>query len=375
MKIGINLLYLLPGKVGGTETYARELLGAITTIDSQNQYYVFVNQECRDWPLPIGRNVERVVCPVFAKKQLSRYLFEQFFLPRLSKRYGINLLHSLGYMSPLFQQTESVVSILDILYDYPGSVPKRAALWLLQHLVALRADHIITISQNSKKQIVSRLKVDEAKVTVTPLGPKIRGPVGREGEVTLPQQIGSLGEYILAFSSFSESKNIPRLIEAFANVAEELPGGMKLVVVGHSPRNGALLRSLIDKHSIKDRVVLTGYLPDPVLAKVLREALLFAFPSLYEGFGIPVLEAMAAGVPVISSNAASLPEVCGDAALLFSPRDVTGIAVALKRVALDPELRADLIAKGKRNVARFSWEQTARMTLDVYKSLMEKESE
>ena len=368
MKIGINLLYLLPGKVGGTETYARELLDSIVTIDSKNTYYIFVNQECRDWPLPAGRNVERIVCPVFAESQSRRYLFEQFALPRLTERYGINLLHSLGYMSPLFLRARSVVSILDILYDYPGSTSKRAALWLLQHLVAQRADHIITISQNSKKQIVSRLKVDEAKVTVTPLGPKIRDGVGTEGEVTSPPEIGSPGQYILAFSSFSESKNIPRLIEAFAKVVEELPKKLKLVVAGHTPKNGAMLRSLVNKQSIQDRLVLTGYLPDAVLAKVLREALFFAFPSLYEGFGIPVLEAMVAGVPVVSSNAASLPEVCGDAALLFDPTDVTCIAAALKRLTLDSDLRADLAAKGKQNVARFSWKKTASTTLNVYQS-------
>ena len=371
MRIGINLLYLLPGLVGGTETYAKCLLDALALVDDQNQYVVFVNRESRSWPLPEG--FERVVCPVDATNRASRYLFEQFRLPFLLSRNKVDLVHSLGYVTPFFTPCPSVVSILDIIYDYPGSYGffRRQMLKLLVGASARFSNRIITISSASKYEIMSRLHVRRDKITVSLLSHKPREASGEFGQLGLTMDhLGIAGDYLLAFSSLSPSKNIPMLLSAFAQYRQDAGATTQLVLVGHPPKNGVPLRELVDELQLGDAVVFTGYLSDEQLSTVLRHALAFIFPSLYEGFGLPVLEAMDAGVPTACSNAASLPEVAGDAALMFNPRSLDEMTHALTRLLSEPTLREQLVRRGYENARRFSWRNTAETTLQVYRQVL-----
>jgi glycosyltransferase involved in cell wall biosynthesis len=153
-----------------------------------------------------------------------------------------------------------------------------------------------------------------------------------------------------------------------------MPNKIQLVLVGHEPRRGTTLRELVYTFNLQDRVVFTGYLFDDDLALILKHAHIFAFPSLYEGFGIPVLEAMAAGVSVVCSNAASLPEVAGDAALFFDPTSLDEMTTTLKRLLINSNLRDELIAKGYKNVQRFSWVDTAGKTLEIYQKVVSRPS-
>lgn len=366
-KIGINLLYLLPGEVGGTETYAKCLLEELARIDDQNQYVVFVNRESRLWPLPVG--FARVVCPVDAVSRAKRYLFEQLCLPFLLYRYKIDLVHSLGYVTPFFTHCPSVVSILDIVYDYPGahSYFKRQLLKLLIGGSALFSNRIITISNASKNEIASRLHVDADKITVSLLAHKPRQLSNPADWPGLKEKLGITSDYLLAFSSLSPSKNISALLVAFAGC--QLKGGAKtqLVLVGHLPKSGVPLREAVDSLRLGDAVVFTGYLSDEQLSLVLHHAEAFIFPSLYEGFGLPVLEAMDAGLPTACSNVASLPEVAGDAALMFDPRSIDQMTNALSRLLSDPALRKELVRKGHENARRFTWRSTAETVLGVYR--------
>lgn len=370
MRIGINLLFLIPGIVGGTETYAAGLLHGLAQIDKQNDYFVFVNREAAKWPLPEAPNFQRVVCAVQALNRPRRYLFEQFKLPFLARSFKLQLLHSLGYVTPMLLPCKAVVSILDIIYNYPGSFARRQVLKLFAEMSAHRADSILTISENSKGQIGEHLHVSPQKITVTYLAPKIRKELPAVSWASIKKRFDLDDVYLLALSSFSPSKNIPRLLEALAMLKKELPENLKLVLAGHVPSKGTHLLKQVESLDLGKRVIFTGYLPDEELVLLLQHATIFIFPSLYEGFGIPVLEAMAVGVPVTCSNAASLCEVAGEAALLFDPLAVDAITLSIRRLINDPDLRAELAHKGYQNVARFSWKTTAEKTLHVYENLL-----
>jgi glycosyltransferase involved in cell wall biosynthesis len=374
MKIGINLLYLLPGVVGGTEVYAAGLLHGLAKMDQENEFIIFVNRESATWPIPEKPNFSRVVCPVQAILRSRRYVFEQCLFPLLLAKHKIDIVHSLGYVTPLMAPCRSVVSILDIVYDYPGafSYIKKQLLKLLVVASAQRAEHILTISEASREQIASRMYVRTGKVTVSLLAPKARKIGNEKNWADLSSALGICGNYILAFSSLSPSKNIPTLLQAFARLRTGLSKSVQLVLVGHQPMRGAHLRELTDSLGLQDSTVFTGYLSDDALALVLKHATVFVFPSLYEGFGIPVLEAMVAGIPTACSNVASLPEVAGDAALLFDPTSIEEMTEALTCLVTNPSLRDDLVAKGHKNVQRFSWANTAEITLKIYQKVAQR---
>lgn len=370
MRIGLNLLYLIPGVVGGSEVYATSLIRELAAIDSKNEYFVFLNRESSNLDLVKAENFRYVICPFRAHRRIVRYLWEQLVLPVQAMQYRLDILHSLGYVSPLLLPCRSVVSILDLVYNYPGalSAPQRRILETLVAASARTADRIITISETSQQEIVSVLRVQLDNVKVTLLAPKQREPVKESDWCSVATRLGIQGAYLLAFSSLSPSKNIPALLRAFAILREE-GIDLQLVLVGHQPRRGMSLNALCESLHLGQHVILTGYLPDTEVSLLLENTTLFAFPSLYEGFGLPILEAMAAGVPVACSRAASLPEVAGKAAVLFDPRSDADMAAKLKLLIEQPAQRCELIQKGYQNLKRFSWQATARETLRVYESV------
>ncbi len=367
MHIGLNLLFLVPGVVGGTETYAVSLLRSLAALDRDNRYTLFVNEESRDSGWVRQENFATVVCAVRARSRASRYAYEQAVLPRLARRHGVDLLHSLGYVSPLRLRCPSVVTVHDLNYEaIPDSfTPLRRA--VLRYFVprgARRAETVLTLSEASRERIVARLGVPESKVVVTPCAADRPTAGGDADFAALGARLGIERPYLLALSSGSPHKNLARLVRAFARLAPD--GRPQLVVAGHEPTRGESLRALAQELGLGDSVRFTGYLSDHDLALVRRNATVFVFPSLYEGFGIPVLEAMEAGVPVVASNVASLPEVVGDAGRLVDPSSVDDIAAGLREVLADEALRQDLVRRGYRQLRRFSWESTARRTLEVY---------
>ena len=369
MRIGINLLYLLPTVVGGSETYANGLVHALASVNTDDDYVVFVNRESADWPLPEGARFNRVRCPVPATSRSWRYSFEQLRLPGLLTRHSVDLVHSLGYVAPLRAPCPSVVSVLDLNYRTFGEqmpLLKRLALSFFVGRSILRADRVITISQTAKREIVRVFGVPEDMVVVTPLAPKRRAPDTAVGEPfsAVRERLGIEPPFMLAFSSTSPNKNIPRLLRAHARASEVHGVTHQLVLVGHtSEREAASGQGAA-------RVCVTGYLDDQALRTVLSRAEMLVFASYYEGFGLPVLEAMEAGVPVVCSNRASLPEVAGDAAVFFDPLSVEEMASQIARVALDQSMRDELRSKGYRNLERFSWKETAARTLDVYREVV-----
>jgi glycosyltransferase involved in cell wall biosynthesis len=372
MRIGLNLLYLLPGIVGGTETYAAGLLQGLAEVGREDEFIVFLNQESADWPLPQSSNFVRIVCPVRAGSRRKRYLFEQVRLPGLLRKHQVDVAHSLGYVAPLFTPCPSVVTVLDLNYRVFGnqmSVPRHLALNFFVGQSARRADQVVTISRFSRSQILTLLRVPSSKVSITCLANKPRQRL-YEDPFVLTRRLGIESPYIVAFSSQSPHKNIPRLLRAFALAKERYELPHELVLVGHRPTDAGLAPGEPD-----EGVHFTGYLDEPSLEAVLRGAQILAFPSTYEGFGLPVLEAMAAGVPVVCSNAAALPEVAGEAAVYFDPLAIEDIAHQIALVALDSGLQAQLRQKGFENCRRFSWEKAAQETRQIYHDVIRRHSQ
>ena len=367
MRIGLNLLYLLPGVVGGTQTYAVSLIGALAALDTQNEYVLYLNRESEDLDITLATNFRRVVCPVQAASREARYAFEQLRLPALVRQDRISLLHSLGYVGPLLTPCPHVVSIMDLIYrghQVMMTSRKQKALEFFVKQSARRAGHILTISENSKREIVADIGVRPDQVTVTYLAGRPVVPTTPPQRTQVLARYGITAPYVTAFSSPNPIKNISRLLEAFAEAGAGLPH--QLVLVGHAP-HGTDFAAEAAQRRLAGRVVVTGYVPDADLTPLLQGAALFAFPSLYEGFGLPVLDAQQEGVPVICSTAASLPEVAGDGAVLFDPLSVPQMRDALRAGLTDLPLRDSLAARGRANAAKFSWDKTARQTLDVYR--------
>jgi len=361
MRIGLNLLYLIPGTVGGTETYAAGLLHALAQVDKQNEFFVFMNKESAEWPIPQAANFTRVKCPVKAVSRSQRYLFEQFCLPRMLRKHEVDLIHSLGYVGPLWTSCPAVVTVHDLNYLAIGhTMPfgKRYLLRFFSVQAAQRAKAVITISSYSKSVICDELKIHPNKVTVTHVGPRWNDNFISQDVVSKTKaSYGISGPYLVAFGGGALHKNIPRLLQAFAELKKEL--SHKLVLIGHLPPD-------VNPGELPEGVIATGYVPTEYVLPLLQGAEVFVLPSLYEGFGLPVLEAQQAGLPVVCSTAGSLPEVAGEAAVFFDPYSVEDMADKIARVARDPALRGELCQKGLANVRRFSWEQTARETLTVY---------
>ena len=369
MRIGLNLLYIIPGENGGTQTYAESLIRALAALNTGDDFTVFVSEEGRSLALPEQPNFRKVVCPVHAARREARYVYEQMVFPRLLAGYGLDVLHSLGYVCPLRAPCRSVVTIHDLNYLTPWHGMSRVKRLFLGGFVrqsARHADAVLTVSHFSKGEIQRRLHVPEAKITVTWEGPREPSSLPPGAWDGLAARYGIAEPYLLAFGSLSGNKNIARLIRAFAGIGSKVPH--TLLLVGHLTP-GAEMEAEIEALGIEGRIKITGYVPDADVMPLLEHADLFAFPSLYEGFGLPVLEAQMAGVAVACSAAASLPEVAGDGATLFDPLSVDDMARVLRECLSDPARRAALVEKGRANVARFSWERTARATLEVYQKV------
>ncbi|MBI5787666.1 MAG: glycosyltransferase family 4 protein [Candidatus Schekmanbacteria bacterium] len=368
LTIGINTLFLIPGQVGGSEVYLRNLLQHLAQIDRENNYILFTNQE-NSGSFPLKANFREILCRVQASSRPARILWEQVILPVQAKIARLDLLFSPGYTAPLIKTCKSIVSTLDMQYQYFPQDFSRLALLFVKTLVPLSAryaDKIITISASSKKDIIKYCNVAENKVAVIHLaaGENFYAPpeLAELNEANQKFHIGK--EYIITVANSYPHKNLPRLLEAFYQLRTNRD--IQLVIVGISGRGSDEINQKLEELKIKHAIIFTGRVSDRELILLYQGARLFVFPSLYEGFGLPVLEAMASGTPVVCSNLTSLPEIAGDAAVMFDPYNPTQMADMIAKVLDDNKLREVLIEKGRQRCKEFSWQKTARKTLDIF---------
>ena len=313
-----------------------------------------------------------VPAPVGSRSKPLRAAVELTWLPARLRRDRVQLLHSLGTTTPPLCPVPSVVTVLDLIYHhFPETFPRASRLGL-QALVpvgARRADRVIAISNAGKQDLVDTLGLDPAKVDAVHLGFGMSQAPDPVPEAELRERYGLGGDpLVLTISAALRHKNLERLIAAFARVASERD--VRLVAVGHGGLEQGSLRAAAAAHGVGDRVVFTGWVDDEVVEGLYAAAAVFAYPSLLEGFGLPILEAMRRDVPVACSNLSALPEVAGDAAELFDPLDVDAIAAAISRLLDDDGRRAELVERGRRRWPQFTWERAARGTLDVYRRVL-----
>lgn len=371
LHIGLNLIFLVPGETGGMEVAARELIPALLEqAPPGTRFTAFVNREvaaAKDGPW--GELLPAVTVPVNARDRVQWVLGEQALLPPAAMRARVDLVHSLASTAPLWGRFRRVVTVHDLIYArFPEAHAgiRDKGMKVLVPAAVRRSDRVIADSQSTREDLIELLGARAEPIDVVPLG---LGNVRRAAPVEEREirERFELGErrVLLSLSAKRPHKNLLALIVALARIpAAERP---VLVLAGYPTAHEAELRARARSARLEADVRFPGWLPAEELEGLWALADAFVFPSLYEGFGLPVLEAMARGVPVACSNASSLPEVAGDAALLFDPRNEAAIAEALRRLLDDAALREQLRARGLARVGEFTWQRTARLTLESYR--------
>ena len=368
MRVALNLVYLVPGETGGMETYARELIPRLAGLDGLELTALVNREAAAAGDGPWGDVVPMEVVPVRARNRVEWVRGEQQFVPRLADRARADVVHSLASTSPLHGRARRVTTIHDLNYKL---VPDThfgllgLGMRVLIPASARRSHRIVVDATSTKRDLVEHLGTPARKVDVVPLGVTPRAAVHPAPEPALRAKLG-LGErpVVLSVSAKRPHKNIARLLDALAAIPPERRP--VLVVPGYPTPYEAELRARAQAAGVAGDVVWPAWLSDGELEGLYALAALAVFPSLYEGFGLPVLEAMARGVPVASSNRSSLPEVAGEAAVLFDPEDTAAITAAVERLLGDAGERARLRAAGLERARSFTWERTAELTAAAY---------
>jgi alpha-1,3-rhamnosyl/mannosyltransferase len=295
---------------------------------------------------------------------------QQWAVPAALRRARATLYHSPYYLMPYRPGVPTVLTIHDLiplLFPHHSTAQARLLFRWAMALALRAARRVIAISEATRRDLLAHFRVPAAHVVVAPeaADPSFRPRPAAEVE-TVRRKYGLSGQYILYLGSNKPHKNLLHLVEAFSRLT---PHTSHLVIAGVWDPRYPEVRQRAEALGLEERVCFLGPVAESDLPAVYSGATLFAFPSLYEGFGLPVLEAMACGAPVVCSNTSSLPEVAGDAALTFDPTSIDAIADALRRLLSDSELRAELRTRGLHRAAQFSWERTAQETLAVYESV------
>ena len=364
MRIGIDARKLHDFGIG---TYIRNLLRHLARIDRQTEYVLFCRPGDQTSLGALGENFRTVV------ETAGTYsVAEQLRVPLALRREGVTLFHAPHYVLPPLVTCRSVVTIHDCIHlMFPQYLPSRLAHSYARMSIALaarRATRVLTVSESSKRDILRFVDAPPEKIDVIYNAYDERFAVEpREEDVVRVRERYQLhDEFVLYAGNVKPHKNLERLIQAFDLVRRRGLDHLKLVLIGDEISRYAALRRAVQRHQLHKYVRFLGYLPETTLAVMYRLAGVFVFPSLYEGFGLPPLEAMASGTPVVTSNVSSLPEVAGDAAVLVDPYEPGAIADGIYRVLTDESLRRSLRQRGLARAGQFSWEASVRRVRDIY---------
>ncbi|MBI2443230.1 MAG: glycosyltransferase family 4 protein [Candidatus Levybacteria bacterium] len=375
MIIGIDGNEANTQKRVGIGEYAFELLKQFSNsiLNTQNSKFTIYLKEKPLQELPITSDdwCYRIITP--------KKFWTQIRLPvdLYIHRPQPDIFFSPTHYAPRFSSVPTAISIMDLSYHYYPQLFKKKDLYQLTHWTAYsvkNASIVFTISKASKHDIIKLYNVPESKVVVT--YPGIKSFAHLSPQVysihMLQSAFGITTPYFLFVGTLQPRKNIVRLIEAFAKLKAKEEKPLSLVIVG---KRGWLYEDILqapEKYSVSDSVKFLEFVTDEQLPMLYKNAICYVLPSLYEGFGLPVLEAMKFECPVIASNVSSLPEAGGDAALYVDPESADDIAKKMKKVLDDKKLRSELIAKGKKQLAKFSWEKTAKETLTALEEVVKK---
>ncbi len=381
MHIGLEATTLRSELLGGVWRYTESLIAALCHLAAPHHYSLLFLNAFKPWargpspPAPVSEAMRLVEVT-----RMSNFLFT-FLLPTIPRRWGgpavesflgsVDLFHSVNAVVLRQRRGRQVVTVHDLTcLQFPQMHPwsRRMLFRLGIHRAARLADAIIVPSSATRRDLAARFPATAEKTRVipwahgdqfAPLDPAVAAPVvARYGL--------QCDGYLLFVGNIEPRKNLLALVDAYDRLRRRTPFSPRLVLAGTAGWKNQALYQAVAASAFSADIRFLGHVPDADLPALMNGALALVYPSLYEGFGLPPLEAMACGTPVITSNRSSLPEVVGDAALMVDAGDRSGLAEAMARVVAEPSLREDLRERGLRQVRRFSWDETARMTLQVY---------
>lgn len=351
----------------GLGTYVRELKNALDNITPPNRMLYFEVGQDRDNTKP-----KRILTRL---NTLYRDLiWLNFILPLQLKRKKVDVIHMPVFYAPVIKVCRTVVTIHDMIwFDHPEYFPiwQRHFMKMFVPIAAKKADAIITVSDSTKKDIIQKLGIQPEKISVTHLGIAKQFGIIDETEVLKTKSKYGLHKYVLVVGSVEPRKNLERILQAFKNISIMYPD-LLFVHVGSGMWNSESVFKEVKRLGLGNSVRFIWHASQKDLAALYNGALFLAFPSLYEGFGLPVIEAMSCGCPVITSTLSSLPEIAGDAAILVDPYNTSQITQAMELILSEDSIRKEYSRKGIARAHEFSWEKCAQSTLKIYEKVYKK---
>lgn len=392
MRIGIDCRTILnpgAGEQAGIGHYTHYLVKNLLKIDKENEYVLFFDNRIANAAAGLvmgnNQNVKAKFFPFYQYKQYLPYAYSQMLVAAFLGREKLDIYHSPANIIPLKYTGPAVVTLHDLaIYQHPDWFPANfmsRQIFSTKILVpkSLRkADKIIAVSENTKEDIIKRFKVPAKKIQVVYEGVNQEKEANITSLVELKKKFGIKDNYILFLGTIEPRKNITALVKAYHGLLsryriknqKENKNCPQLVLAGGKGWKYKEVFKTIDKLKLKNEVKYLDYVKYQDKIGLMQNALCFVFPSLYEGFGLPILEAMSLGTPVITSDVSSIPEVAGTAALLVNPNSVADLVQAIEKVVDDKKLRAQMAQKGKEQAKKFSWQQTAEETLAIYREVL-----
>jgi glycosyltransferase involved in cell wall biosynthesis len=375
MRIGIDCRRILDPKnneVAGIGYYTYYLIKNILQIDKTNQYFLFLYDTRIKLDDLKQDNVQIVYFPGLENIGKIPFFYRHIFVPHVLRLYRLDIYHNPAYVIPFFYFGKSVITVHDLAY-YKNSdwFPDNQFFntRILTPLSFYKAKKLIAVSENTKKDLIKYFKIKPEKIEVI--------LEGVDDYCNLAVDAKAIGEkfkinfpYFLALGTLEPRKNLLRLVEAFSRFLKENPeSNFKLILAGKKGWKYEPIFEKIKELNLEEKVIWVGYARLPEKIFLLKNTFALVFPSLYEGFGLPILEAMNMGVPVVTSNVASIPEIVIDNAVLIEPEDIESIKAGLNKVFRDHEVREKLIERGRGIARHFTWEKSAKKTLELFESL------
>lgn len=374
MKIAISTV--MDSAKSGAWQVIKNILLELKNIDKENEYIIFVEKTYSDDFGKLPKNFKVVRTSITAKQPILNILWHSFILPFLLIKYKADVLHLPWHSAALLIKTKPTIITIHDLTEYRLATHYSKSRMIYRKLMipisARLADMIIAVSEYTKQDIVKYLKVNPKKVKVVYNAPKsIYKPVDRrKAQSYLADKYNIGSPFILYVGQIQHpNKNLIPLLHAFKSISDRFPMH-KLVLVGKKHHTGEPVYKTVTDLNLSDKIVFTGYVPDEDLPYFYNSAEVFVYPSLFEGFGIPVVEAMACGCPVITSNTGALPEIAGDAATLVDPSNAFAIGMAIRNILNKPEKREELCRRTVERAKNFSWRKSTEQITEIYQSCL-----